>query len=57
MPKVFTKPWTISIALHRQTDRDRLFEYSCQSEVEEVNGAFTREERTWYPGSLGRASR
>ena len=49
--KVFTKPWTINVALHRRTDRDRLFEYSCQSEVEEVNGAFTREERTWYPGS------
>ena len=32
-------------------DRDRLFEYVCQAEVEEVNGAFTREERTWYPGS------
>src|SRR3984957_2182467 len=49
--KVFTKPWTIKIALHRRTDRDRLFEYSCQSEVEEANGAFTREDRTWYPGS------
>ncbi len=49
--KVFTKPWTINIALHRRTDRDRLFEYSCQSEVEEANGSFTREERTWYPGS------
>jgi hypothetical protein len=32
-------------------DRDRLFEYVCQAEVEEANGAFTREERTWYPGS------
>src|SRR5580698_7222226 len=49
--KVFNKPWTINIALKRRTDRDRLFEYSCQSEVEEVNGAFTREDRTWYPGS------
>jgi len=49
--KVFTKPWTINIALHRRTDRDRLFEYSCESELEEVNGAFTREARTWYPGS------
>jgi hypothetical protein len=49
--KVFTKPWTINIALRRRLDRDRLFEYSCQSEVEEANGAFTREERTWYPGS------
>jgi hypothetical protein len=49
--KVFTKPWTINIALKRRTDRDRLFEYSCESEVEEANGAFTREERTWYPGN------
>ena len=49
--KVFTKPWTISIPLHRRTDRDRLFEYVCQAEVEEANGAFTREERTWYPGN------
>jgi hypothetical protein len=49
--KVFTKPWTINLALHRRTDRDRLFEYSCQSEKEELNGAFMRELRTWYPGS------
>jgi hypothetical protein len=49
--KVFTKPWTISLPLRRRTDRDRLFEYSCQSEAEEVSGAFTREERTWYPAS------
>jgi hypothetical protein len=48
--KVFTKPWTIDIALHRRMDRDRLLEYSCESELEEVTGAFTREERTWYPG-------
>jgi hypothetical protein len=49
--KVFTKPWTIRLAFHRRTDRDRLFEYVCQAEVEEANGAFTREERTWYPGT------
>ncbi len=49
--KVFTKPWTIRLALQRRTDRDRLFEYVCQAEVEEANGAFTREARTWYPGS------
>ena len=49
--KVFTKPWTINIALHRRGDRDRLFEYSCESELEEVSGAFTREPRTWYPGN------
>ena len=48
--KVFTKPWTISLALHRRTERDRLYEYVCQAEVEEANGAFTREARTWYPG-------
>ena len=49
--KVFTKPWTIDIALRRRTDRNRLFEYVCQAEAEEASGAFTREERTWYPGS------
>ncbi len=49
--KVFTKPWTINIALRRRIDRNRLFEYSCESELEEVNGAFMREDRTWYPGS------
>ncbi|MBV8845931.1 MAG: hypothetical protein JO307_24235 [Bryobacterales bacterium] len=48
--KVFTKPWTIRVPLKRRTDRTRLFEYVCQAEVEEANGAFTREERTWYPG-------
>jgi hypothetical protein len=49
--KVFTKPWTIRLALQRRTDRDRLFEYVCQAEAEEENGLFTREERTWYPGN------
>jgi hypothetical protein len=48
--KVFTKPWTITIPLRRRTDRARLFEYVCQAEVEEANGAFTREQKTWYPG-------
>ena len=49
-PKVFTRPWIISISLRRRTDRDRLFEYVCEAEAEEANGAFTREVRTWYPG-------
>jgi len=49
--KVFTKPWTINLTLNRRTDRDRLFEYVCEDEKEEVTGAFTREDRTWYPGS------
>ena len=49
--KVFTKPWTITVPLRRRTDRTRLFEYICQAEVEEANGAFTREQKTWYPGN------
>ncbi|HSP68387.1 MAG TPA: hypothetical protein VLN48_11710 [Bryobacteraceae bacterium] len=49
--KVFTRPWTINILLHRRSDRQRLFEYVCQAEAEEANGAFMREERTWYPGN------
>jgi hypothetical protein len=49
--KVFTKPWTINITLQRRSDRSRLYEYVCQAEVEETNGAFMREDRTWYPGS------
>src|ERR1035438_9968710 len=48
--KVFTKPWTINIALHRRKDRDRLFEYACQAEAEETNGAFERETKTWWLG-------
>jgi hypothetical protein len=49
--KVFTKPWTISLTLNRRTDRDRLFEYVCEDVKQETTGAFTREDRTWYPGS------
>ena len=49
--KVFTKPWTIRVTLHRRTDRNRLFEYVCQDEVEESNGAFARDARTWYPAN------
>ena len=49
-PKVFTRPWRISMPLHRQT-ADRIFEYQCQAELEEANGAFERDERTWYPAA------
>ena len=57
--KVFTKPWSISIALHRRTDRDRLFEYNCEAEAEEANGAFERERenlvsRRWDPSGCDR---
>jgi hypothetical protein len=49
-PKVYTKPFSIAFDFHRRLDRDRLFEYVCEAEAEEANGAFTREEKTWYPG-------
>jgi hypothetical protein len=48
--KVFTRAWTITMPLHRQTDADRIFEYQCQAEAEEANGAFERDPKTWYPG-------
>ena len=48
-PKVFTRPWTISMPLHRHKDMDRILEYQCQAEAEEASGAFEREPRTWYP--------
>jgi hypothetical protein len=47
--KVFTRPWKIAMQLHRQTDATRIFEYQCQAEAEEANGAFEREEHSWYP--------
>jgi hypothetical protein len=49
-PKTFTRPWKISMPFYRHKDMDRIYEYQCQAEVEEANGAFEREPRTWYPG-------
>jgi len=49
-PKVFTRPWTIRMPLVRHTDMPRLLEYQCRAEMEEANGDFEREPRTWYPG-------
>jgi hypothetical protein len=51
-PEVFTRPWKISMPLHRHKDLDRIFEYQCQAEAEETNGAFERDTRTWYPAPL-----
>jgi len=51
-PEVFTRPWNISMRLHRHKDMDRIFEYQCQAEAEEANGAFERDTRTWYPAPL-----
>ena len=48
-PKVFTRPWKISMPLHRHKDMDRILEYQCQAEAEEANGLFERDPRLWYP--------
>ena len=48
-PKVFTRPWKISLPLARHTDMDRVLEYQCQAEAEEASGAFERDPKTWYP--------
>ena len=42
-PNVFARPWTIRVPLHRQTDLPRIYEYQCQAEKEEANGAFERD--------------
>jgi hypothetical protein len=49
-PKVFTRPWRITMPLHRHTEIDRLLEYQCKAEQSEANGAFERDPKTWYPG-------
>ena len=49
-PKVFARPWKISVPLSRRTGMERLPEFACQAEKEEANGDFEREARTWYPG-------
>jgi hypothetical protein len=48
-PKVFTKPWKISMPLYRQKNMERILEYQCQAEAEEANGDFERDPHTWYP--------
>ena len=49
-PKVFTRPWKMSMPLYRQKGLDRILEYQCQAEAEEASGAFERDPRTWFPG-------
>jgi len=51
-PKVFSKPWTVTIPLRRRTDIDRLLEYQCKAEQSEKSGAFERDPKTWYPGVI-----
>src|SRR5207245_4122881 len=48
-PKVFTRPWKISMPFYRQKDMDRILEYQCQAEAEEARGDFERDLHTWYP--------
>jgi hypothetical protein len=48
-PKVFTRPWKISMPFYRQKNMDRILEYQCQAEFEEANGLFERDPRLWYP--------
>jgi len=47
-PKVFTRPWKISMPIYRHKDMPRLLEYQCQAEAEEANGAFEPNPETWY---------
>ncbi len=47
-PKVFTRPWKISMPMHRHKDMARVLEYQCQAEKEEASGDFERNPRTWY---------
>ncbi len=51
-PEVFTEPWTIKLELRRQTQLDSILENQCQAEKEEANGAFERDENTWYPAAI-----
>ncbi len=51
-PNVFTRPWAIQLELKRQTHTNVILEYQCQAEKEEANGAFERDEKTWYPAPI-----
>lgn len=48
-PKVYARPWSISMPFYRHKDMDRLLEFQCQAEKEEANGEFERDDKTWYP--------
>jgi hypothetical protein len=49
-PKVFTRPWRISMPLRRHSEVDRLLEYQCKAEQSEASGAFERDPKTWFSG-------
>jgi hypothetical protein len=48
-PKTFSRPWTLRVQMARQKQMDRILEYQCQAEKEELSGDFERDPRTWYP--------
>lgn len=48
-PDVFTRPWKMSLPIHRVKNMQRILEYQCQAEKEEKNGDFERDPRTWFP--------
>jgi len=51
-PQVFSRPWVMRYELKRQTDFERLLEYQCQAEKEELSGDFERDSKTWYPAAI-----
>jgi hypothetical protein len=51
-PGVYLRPWTMHLQFRRQKHMNRILEYQCQAEKEEANGAFERDERTWYPAPI-----
>ena len=53
-PKVFTRPWKLSVPFYRHKDMTRVLEYQCQAEAEEASGAFPRDPLTWYPAEGSR---
>jgi hypothetical protein len=49
-PKVFARPWKITVPFERQTGLPRVLEYHCRAEMEEARGDFEADPRTWYLG-------
>jgi streptogramin lyase len=47
-PKVYTRPWTITVPLQRQKGMTRVLEYPCRAQMEEARGEFKPEPHTWY---------
>ena len=50
-PKVFTRPWKISMNLYRHSAEDvpKLLEYHCYAEKSEEDGSLHRDPQTWFP--------